>query len=535
MLPGLTALSANDILVGARFLGALPGYLRRPVDLAEARAIVRRRLMRREVDFLTFLERAVFGNPTSPYLTLLWLAGCEYGDVERLVARDGVEGALAELYRRGVYLTVGEMKGRQPVRRGSTEVELVAGALRNPLAACHLIGQSGGSRGNRASVPIDLAFIRDHATNWRLVLEARGCAAGPHAQWTVPGGQSLFNLLESGGYGAPKERWFAQVDPAAPSLHPRYRWSARLLRLGGALAGVRLPPPEYVPLEQPLPVARWLAEQVRAGRRPHLGTPASGAVRLCQAGQAAGMDLRGVQFSVGGEPLTPARLAVVHQAGAEALTTYGSSESGRIGYGCLARDASDDQHLYHDLVALIQPGPIGAQESLPAEALLTTSLRPTAPLILLNVSLGDQAELGQRSCGCPLEREGWPLHLRNVRSFEKLSAGGMTFLDQDVVRVLEEILPRRFGGGPLHYQLLEEETEAGRPRLRLLVDPAVGPLDPTEVSEAFLLAIGGGSGAERVLELQWRQAGLLEVERRAPVVSAAGKVLHVFRVTSAVP
>jgi hypothetical protein len=220
---------------------------------------------------------------------------------------------------------------------------------------------------------------------------------------------------------------------------------------------------------------------------------------------------------------------VIHQVGAEALTSYGSSEAGRIGYGCAARDASDDQHHYHDMVALVQPGPGGEHAPLPARALLTTSIRATAPLILLNVSLGDEAELINRSCGCPLEKVGWSMHIRHVRSFEKLSAGGMTLLDHDVVRILETILPDRFGGGPLDYQLIEEETADGRPQLRLLVHPKVGPLDEPTVADAFLAAIGGGSGAERVMELQWRQGGVVQVERRAPLVSAAGKVLHVSR------
>jgi hypothetical protein len=37
---------------------------------------------------------------------------------------------------------------------------------------------------------------------------------------------------------------------------------------------------------------------------------------------------------------------------------------------------------------------------------LTTSLRATASLVLLNVSLGDEAELVNRSCGRPFEKTG---------------------------------------------------------------------------------------------------------------------------------
>jgi len=197
--------------------------------------------------------------------------------------------------------------------------------------------------------------------------------------------------------------------------------------------------------------------------------------------------------------------------------------------GCLAPAAADDLHLLHDVHALVQPGPDVATPGLPAGALVISSLRPTAPLILLNVSLGDQAQLAHRECGCPLERLGWTTHLHTVRSFEKLTAGGMTFLDRDLIRVLEVALPARFGGGPTDYQLQEEETRDGRPRLRLLVHPSVSPLDNDAVADAFLEAIGGGSGVERVMELHWRQAGLLRVERGAPLAGTTGKILHLHQ------
>jgi hypothetical protein len=58
------------------------------------------------------------------------------------------------------------------------------------------------------------------------------------------------------------------------------------------------------------------------------------------------------------------------------------------------------------------------------------------------------------------------------------------------------------------------------------VDPAVGPLDAEAVAEAFFAAIGRGSGAERMMELQWRQAGFLRVERRPPLATGLGKILH---------
>jgi hypothetical protein len=222
--------------------------------------------------------------------------------------------------------------------------------------------------------------------------------------------------------------------------------------------------------------------------------------------------------------MTRARLRVIREAGALAQPLYGSSETGLLGYGCLAPADTDDFHLASDLHALVQPG--DAPGPLRPRSLLVTSLRSTARVMLLNVSLGDEAVLTGRSCGCPLERLGWTEHLHTVRSFEKLNTGGIALLDSDVITVLEETLPARFGGGPTDYQLLEEESPDGRPRLRLLVHPAVGPLDEAAVAEAFLRSIGEGSGVERLVELQWRQAGLPVVERRPPRAAASGKIRH---------
>lgn len=73
---------------------------------------------------------------------------------------------------------------------------------------------------------------------------------------------------------------------------------------------------------------------------------------------------------------------------------------------------------------------------------------------------------------------------------------------------------------------MEEESRDGHPHLRLLVHPAVGPLDTEAVSETFLSAIGAGASVERVMSLLWRDADLLRVERLVPRTTASGKILH---------
>ena len=322
------------------------------------------------------------------------------------------------------------------------------------------------------------------------------------------------NLLCFAGFGAVAERWFLQVDPAAPELHSAYRWSVQALRAGGWLAGVWFPRPEVVPLEDPLPIARWMAAALRTGAAPHLQVFSSEALRLCETAGSAGRELAGSWFMVGGEPLTPARAAALHAAGVTALPRYGTAEASSIALGCRRASAPDAVHLLSDLYAMIQASGRRPATDLPPDALFITSLCPTTPLILLNVSLGDRAVLGRSACGCALSTLGWATELH------------MTFLDADVIRVLEEILPARFGGAPTDYQLVEDETAGGRPAVRLLVHPRVRLTSLDAVRRVFLDAISQESETARVMGIAWRDAQLVSVERRAPIPTASGKILH---------
>jgi hypothetical protein len=517
--------SPAEFVAGVRFAARLPGLLRRPLDLEGARSTLDGRLWEREADFLARVRDVARGRSGNPYRVLLRNAGCAYGDVVRLVHDDGVEGALRALFRAGVFLTVDEFKGRKPVVRGGVMLA-DASALPGPRRPGHLPVGSSGSRGDSTAVPIDLAYVRDCAVDTYLALAARGGAIWDKAVWGVPGGMALFRLVEFAMFPPPPARWFSQLPLDAPELHPRYRWSARALRWGGRLGGVPLPRTEHVPLDDPRSILDWFRIVLRAGRTPYLHTFVSSAVRLAHAAEAAGVELAGAQLVVGGEPVTAARLDAIRRTGATALPRFGSMECGHLGYGCLRPTAPDDLHLLHDLHAVIQVEPGDPAAPLPLGALLLSTLRRTAPLTLLNVSLGDRARLSERMCGCPLETLGWTTHVDTIRSFEKLTAGGMTFMDIDVVGILEAALPTRFGGGPTDYQLVEEAGSGEEPRLRLLVHPRVGAVDTAAVRQAFLESLGACSGSAQVMALAWETGGFLGVERRPPLLGASGKILH---------
>lgn len=236
--------------------------------------------------------------------------------------------------------------------------------------------------------------------------------------------------------------------------------------------------------------------------------------------------MHGLQFTATGEPLTEARLDAIRNAGADAVATYATVQSGPIGYGCLERNAREDFHFFDDLHALIQPGKSGAISMLPENAFLLSSLHMKAPVLFLNVALGDQGIVDSRECSCAVAQFGWNTHLRSVRSYEKLTAGGMTFFDADVIRVLEQVLPSKFGGAPTDYQLMEAEGDNGLPELRLIVDPGVGALDTRRIVESFIQSVGDRTQGGVVMSLAWRDAGMIRVERRRPFATTAGKILH---------
>jgi hypothetical protein len=277
----------EDVLAGARLFGGLPAFLRNPVTLAEARQALTRRLAEREAAFLSLL-RPVYAQPDHPYRRLLAQAGCRYEDVAGLVAREGLEAALHALYRHGVYLTSDELKGRKPVVRGATMFEVNTGRLRHDPTRGHFRIQSSGSRGSPTTVLTDLASVRDHAVDMILCLDASGQSGSVHAVWGVPGSAAMSQVLRLASCGYPPARWFSQVDPASPGLHPRYRLGARVMRWGSLLAGIPLPRPEYVPVEACLPIARWIGDVAAAGRKVQIWTFASSAVRLSQAAKEAG-------------------------------------------------------------------------------------------------------------------------------------------------------------------------------------------------------------------------------------------------------
>jgi hypothetical protein len=147
---------------------------------------------------------------------------------------------------------------------------------------------------------------------------------------------------------------------------------------------------------------------------------------------------------------------------------------------------------------------------------------------MLNVESDDCGALGERRCDCPLERAGFRSHLDNVRSYRRLTAEGVTLVPVGALRIVEELLPARFGGTPLDYQLCEEEGPDGTTRIALRVDPAVALVHPEQVAGCLIDALRAEPGATAIAAAFWRGAGTVELRREPPLRTAAGKQLPIL-------
>ena len=158
------------------------------------------------------------------------------------------------------------------------------------------------------------------------------------------------------------------------------------------------------------------------------------------------------------------------------------------------------------------------------DALLFTSLRPAARKLLLNTDIGDYGRLETRRCDCRFDALGYRTRLSGIRSFQKLTGEGMTILGSDLYRLVEDVLPRRFGGAVGDYQVVERQGERGLPRYQLLVSPRVGQVDERAVLRLFLAELRTLRPPYAFMVDQWRQAGAIEVCRQSPVANRRGKV-----------
>ena len=511
----------------ARFGLGLPAFFRRRMGPGEATHIIRRRLKERDTAFLRLLQRAVFANDGNPYLTLFRLAGYDAGDVRAMVARRGLEDALRALCESGVYVTFEEFKGRRPLVRKGQKVPVEPEDFDNPHLRHYYGSRTSGSTGRPTRVSMDLDHLAYQLPVRLLTFHAHGFLGVPTILWraTLPVSSGVSNALRFPLMGNRVLRWFTPISPAGLGQKPIHRMATEYIVLASRLCGVAIPRPEPLPLTDPMPLLRAALKARRRAGKCLISCPVSLAVRACLAAADAGITLDEMAFTGAGEPPTRAKVAAIRQAGASYIPNYASSETGTIAAACARPADGSDVHLASDLAVLTEaPRQVPGWQTT-VNAFHVTTLSPAAPKLMINVSLDDYGVLEKRKCGCPLGALGYDTHVRCVRSYGKLTGQGMTLINSDLERVLEERLPEQFGGGPQDYQLAEEEGEDGLTRLVLRISPTVRLEDEREVARALLRNVNAMGHAGRYAALVWGKDHSVEVRRVAPVWTHSGKLL----------
>jgi hypothetical protein len=469
------------------------------------------------------MRDVVFARPSNPYHKLFQWAGCTYPDLEKAVQADGLEATLEKLWKAGVYLSHDEFKGKQAIRRGGREITSKPDDFSNPLVRGTLECPTSGSRSSRTFTRRSLECQIYHEAQLALGLE-ESTTAGQAFVGLMPmlpstAGLRWMTYLIRRGYRV--DRWFSMRGRVRDAFH--YQALTYFLLLETRALGVRIPLPVSLPENDFLPVAQWIARRQSEGVRCILRTSVSPAVRVAAAALEGNLDISGAQFLLGGEALTDAKRAVFDRAGVEAFPRYGINELGPIGWACRHMNTGNCVHVFRDSLALVSRRRTAPLSDVEVDSLLFTTLLPYSPLVLVNAEMDDSGVLGPARCDCSLTALGLTQQVSNIYSYGKLTGQGMTLVGSDVLRLLEEVLPNKFGGTPVDYQLVEQEG-AAQTEVELRVHPRIHLRSTDEVKAFFLAEIRKLYGGALTFR-SWTHTDGLHVVAAEPYVSGGRKVL----------
>lgn len=444
-----------------------------------------------------------------------------------MVRKEGLEAALVKLRDAGVHVTFEQFKGREPIERGGKTLAFDARAFDNPFTRHGYHGSTGGSTGAGTRILHDLDYLAARTPHNMMAQHIHGVIDLPRAVWrgTLPDAVGVNHMLIAARMGRVPERWFCPTTKKDRHRELKFRVANRYVVETARLHGVPIPRPEPVRLEDAVVIARWAEDAIRRAGGCFLSTSASLALRVCVAAMDAGIYLEGMYVTGGGEPPTEAKVATIRKSGARTVPSYYFAEVGPVGHGCGHPSGCNDHHFLKDHLAVTQAPRVVPGTEITVDAFTFTTLLPTAPKLLLNVEIDDYGVLEKRSCGCPWEAMGFDVHVRDIRSYRKLTGEGMTLIGSDMERILGERLPARFGGSALDYQLMEEEDEVGFTRLSILVHPRIEIADEEDVVREVLEGLRRGDHTAEGARSIWAQARSLRVKRMEPIWTARGKLL----------
>jgi hypothetical protein len=514
----------------ATFPLALRRHLARRLTLEDARRIVADRLAHREESFLRIVAQAVYGNPRSPYLALLRLAGCELGDLRTLVMKQGLDAALRTIREAGVYVSFEEFKGRRAIVRGSTTIHVAARDFDNPFARRDVALSTGGSTGLATDVHHDLDYIAATAPLHMLMFDAWGVLDAPAVHWLdiLPGAGIRF-LLTRACFSRRAESWYSRNGWFDSRSWLKYDLATLYNVFWMKTLGLQTPVPTVVRADRAHVIARRVREVIDEHGWCLVYSNVSAGLRIAVAAEDAGLNLTGATLRISGEPVTPAKVAPMRRVGARVLPVYGAVETGPIGLACARPAELDHVHLASDAIALITYPVVADATGETVAAFNLTSLVDASPKVMINYQIDDYGVVEDRHCGCPLEACGYTTALHSIRSYSKVLSEGVTLIGGDIQRVLHDVLPARFGGSPLDYQLLEDEDAQGLTRLYLVISPRIAMDDEQAAARVLLEALRASNPRSDMAGTIWQHASTLQVRRQEPAVTARGKLLLLER------
>lgn len=504
----------------------MPRALRAPLGPGDAAREAGRRLAAREANFLRMASRCIYGAERSPYRKLLASAGCEEGDLARLVEREGLEGALGTLRNAGVRIDAGEFRGERPIRRNGLTVETGRAAFGNPvLARSALEGRTSGTSSPSISAHYTWRLFREEAAAEALLFECHRLRGRPLAFY-MPGPPAiagLHNLLLHLSLGEPPRRWFSQLPPPRWFRSPVEAAAATFIRWCARSCGGDAPRIEHAPPEEAARVVEWMMRPGDPEGGAVMKTYASSAVRLAAATVDAGSSGEGRLIFTGGEPLSRRRYDFIRGAGFAVFPRYAATEAGMLGGACGRGERHDEVHLYTDRIAVIPAAPEPARPVGSVTDLLFTSLSTSSPRILFNASIGDTGELVRRRCDCPFGRIGMELHLRRIGSAGKMSVEGMTIPSSTLGDLVRQVVCEA-GGSPDDAQVRLVTSAEGVDRIRIAVHPRVIGFDDEQAKRDFRSRLAKAPGGAALAADLWDRAGTVEVVREPPRATAGDKL-----------
>jgi phenylacetate-coenzyme A ligase PaaK-like adenylate-forming protein len=505
-----------------RFALGLRGYLNNTVTHDEVHQAIKHQLSHREENFLSTLKSNIFDYPRSPYLPLFQVANITFADVEKMIAQHGLNRTLDDLYDAGIYFTFEEYKGRVPLKRGDLELHFKAEDFDSPNLDVTMFGATGGSTGTPTRTKADFKHVAQSGKHLAIATDTHGISGLPYVQWfgLLPEMTAVGAVMANAHIGS-EVKWFSTIRGNDSNTGWFYVFLTYLMILMARFHGLKFPFPKYVPLDDVQLIVNVIAGMLRDENGVVMSSTTSKCVRISVYAQKHGIDLTGLTIFGQSEPSTSAKVALIEASGAKFLNWYGTTETSEVGLPCRNPVDHTDVHFTSNHLAMIQRPKEVFDETV--NAFHFTTLLPINPKTLLNVQLDDFGIVEERNCGCLLYDMGFMTHLRQVSSFSKLTGEGVTLVGSDMVHILEHVLPAKFGGSLLDYQLVEEENVQGFTKLMLYIAPSVSIDDEHVVLETFLDAMKVSMPSVRLAQAEYRTGNVVEIRREKPIVTARGK------------